>query len=212
MNASSEPGAQHMGLFWSLRLDGPLPAAPVSRVPATFLRASSENADELAAAMGLDDPAPVLQRFQRGCHCYIARNADRLVAYGWITFDEELIGGLNLRVRLLPGEAYIWDCATLPAYRGQHLYPALLAHMQRELQSAGFRRIWIGMDADNRPSQLGIARAGFQHILDILQVRGEQTHTRTLLTRPCPGISEQDVRAAQYALFGDERTDKVTRN
>lgn len=207
MNASSEPDAQLMGLFWTLKLAGPLPAVPAPSIPATFLRAGPDLAAELSAAMELESPAPVLQRFQRGCHCYIARNAGQLVAYGWITFDEELIGGLDLRVRLLPGEAYIWDCATLPAYRGQGLYPALLAHMQRILQSNGLQRLWIGMDADNLPSQIGVARAGFQHILDLLQLRNAPA--RTFLARPYPGAAEREVQAARYTLFGDREVDKI---
>lgn len=207
MTQSSESDAQYMGLFWTLRLDEPLPAAPEPRIPATFLRAGSEIAGEVAAAMGFHHPAPVLQRFSRGCHCYVARSAQQIVSYGWITFDEERIGELGLSVRLLPGEAYIWDCGTLPAYQGQHLYAALLAHMQRELQTAGFRRIWIGMDADNLPSQAGVARAGFQHVLDILQTRARSE--RTLFVRACPGVPEEDVRAAQYALFGDRDASSI---
>jgi ribosomal protein S18 acetylase RimI-like enzyme len=208
MTPPSEPDTQHMGLFWTLRLDGSLPAAAEPRVPATFLRVGPEVAGELAAAMEFADPAPVLQRFRLGRHCYIGRSESRLVTYGWITFDEELIGGLDLRVRLLPAEAYIWDCATLPGYRGQHLYPALLAHMQRELQHAGYRRIWIGMDADNLASQAGVARAGFRHVIDILQVCN--TPARTFLARPVPGASQEDVQAARYALFGDREASRIT--
>ncbi len=208
MTLSSEPDAQHMGLFWTLRLDGPLPVTVEPRLPVTFMRAGPEIAGELAAAMNFPDAVPVLQRFDLGRHCYIGRSEGQLITYGWITFDEELIGGLDLRVRLLPGEAYIWDCATLPAYRGRHLYPALLSHMQRELQRAGFRRIWIGMDADNLPSQAGVALAGFQHVIDILQVR--DTPARTFLARPHPGASLDDVRAAQYALFGDRAMSRIT--
>jgi len=208
MTPSSEPDTQHMGLFWTLRLDGSLPATAEPRVPATFLRVGPEIAGELAAAMGFTDPAPVLLRFRLGRHCYIGRSEGRLVTYGWITFDEELIGGLDLRVRLLPGEAYIWDCATLPGYRGQRLYPALLAHMQRELQHAGYQRIWIGMDADNLASQAGVRRAGFQHVIDILQVRN--TPARTFLAHPAPGASREDVQAAQYALFGDREASRFT--
>lgn len=208
MTSFSELDAQHMGLFWTLRLDGPLPGAGEPRVPVTFLRAGPEIAGELATAMAFADSAPVLQRFRLGRHCYIGRSEGRLVTYGWITFDEELIGGLGLRVRLLPGEAYIWDCATLPVYRGQHLYPALLSYMQRELQRTGFRRIWIGMDAENLPSQAGVAQAGFQHIIDILQVR--DASARTFLVRPIPGASPEDVKAAQYALFGDRAASRFT--
>ena len=204
MTLPSENNAQYMGLFWTLRLDEPLPPASEPRIPATFLRADSGIAGEVATAMGFHHAAPVLQRFNRGCHCYIARSGEQIVSYGWITFDEERIGELGLSVRLLPGEAYIWDCGTLPAYQGQRLYAALLAHMQRELQIAGLHRLWIGMDADNLPSQAGVARAGFQHVLDIMQT--STPSARTLFVRPCPGVPEEDVRATQYALFGDRDT------
>lgn len=208
MTQSSENNAQYMGLFWTLRLDEPLPPAPEARIPATFLRADSGIAGEVATAMGFHHQAPVLERFSRGCHCHIARSGEQIVSYGWITFDEERIGELGLSVRLLPGEAYIWDCGTLPVYQGQRLYAALLAHMQRELQGTGFHRAWIGMDADNLPSQAGVARAGFRHILDIMQTRTPTT--RTLFVRACEGVPEEDVRAAQYALFGDHQANSVT--
>jgi len=199
MTPATEPGAQHMGTLWMLRLDRPLPPACEPRIPVTFQHAGPEIADELAAVMGYDESTTVLQRFRLGKYCYIASSAE-LITYGWITFDEERIGELGLSVRLQAGEVYIWDCATLPAYRGQHLYPALLSHMLRELQNAGLWRAWIGMDADNRPSQAGVARAGFQPIVDILQAR--DTSARTFLVRGCPGASAEDVQAAQYALFG----------
>ncbi len=206
----SELGAQHVGLFWMLRLDGQLPPAPEPRVPATFLRAGPELAGEVADAMGFHHPTPVSQRFQQNKQCHIARVEGQCVTYGWISFNEEHIGELGLTVRLLPGEAYIWDCGTLTAYQGQHLYPALLAHMLRELQNADVWRVWIGMDADNLPSQAGVVRAGFQPVVDILQVRA--TSTRTLLVRGYPGVSVQDVQAAQYALFGARETSSTNQN
>lgn len=208
MTAFSDADVQHMGLFWTLELGGPLPFAVKPRVPVTFQRVGPEVAGELASVMGFADSAAVSRRFGLGRHCYIGRCEDQPVTYGWITFDEEVIGGLDLRVRLLPGEAYIWDCATLPAYRGLGLYPALLACMQRELQRSGCQRIWIGMDAGNVPSQTGVARAGFRHVVDILQVR--TAPARVFLAQPAPGASQEDVLAARYALFGDREVSRIT--
>lgn len=203
-----EAHAQHMGILWMLHLSEQLPAGPAPRVAATFQRAGPEVAGELASAMGFGDPAPVLHRLQRGRHCYIARIEKRLVAYGWITFDREDIGELGLSVRLRPGEAYIWDCATLPAYRGQRLYPALLASILRELQRDGLQRAWIGMDADNLPSQTGAALAGFQPVIDILLAYTNSA--RTFLARGYPNMPEKQVQDAQYALFGDRTASSVT--
>ena len=42
-------------------------------------------------------------------------------SYGWVNFVEEHTGELNLRIQLLPGEGYLWDCATIPAFRRSRL-------------------------------------------------------------------------------------------
>src|ERR1700682_4302730 len=57
MTLSSEAGIQHLGIFWMLKLDGPVPPGPGPEpgIPATFLRAGPEIAGELAEAMMLDN-------------------------------------------------------------------------------------------------------------------------------------------------------------
>ena len=150
--------------------------------------------------MGLDDPGIVLQRFATGRHCYAARVDGKLAAYGWVTFDEEAIGELGLRFRLKAGEAYIWDCATLPPYRRQHLYTALLSYIDSELPAAGLCRVWIGADMDNIVSQKGMALAGFQPAIDFL-VDSSPGISRPRLNRR-PGIPEQLVMDVHHALFG----------
>ncbi len=202
MTTPSETGA--LGIFWTMRLDRPLPGGSTPRVPAAIRRAGPEDVEELALAMGFDDPDPVLQRLGMGKHCYVARVEGRLVAYGWITFDTEEIGELGLHVRLREGEAYIWDCATLAAYRGQRLYPALLTCMLAELQRAGLRRVWIGTDADNLPSQSGVALAGCQPVVDIILAPDGG-----YATRGRPGVSPQEVLDAHYALFGNRDTSRI---
>lgn len=202
MTLPSEIGA--LGILWILELDRPLVGDPQPRVPATFQRADSEVAGELAQAMGFANPFPVLRRITSGKRCYIARVEGKLVSYGWITFDEEGIGELGLTIRLKPGEAYIWDCATLPAYRGQRLYPALLAYMLGELQREGYRRVWIGTDADNLPSQVGVALVGCRAVLEIVQAPDGR-----YLSRGRPGEPLQDLLDADYALFGNRDASRI---
>jgi hypothetical protein len=72
---------------------------------------------------------------------------------------------------LLHEEAYIWDCVTLPAFRRNHLYSALLTYIVGELRAEKFHRIWIGADLNNLASQRGIARAGFIHVADLVLER-----------------------------------------
>src|SRR6266496_6227145 len=105
----SKINTQHIGTFWMLKLDRPLPAGLVPRIPTNFMRIGPEIAQELAQAMELDGPTVILQRFAAGRYCYAVRVAGQLVTYGWVTFDEEDIGELGLSIRLKAGEAYIWD-------------------------------------------------------------------------------------------------------
>jgi phospholipase/carboxylesterase len=193
--------AQPQGTLWTLDLDQPLPVGPVLQVPVAFMRAGLEVAQELAQAMDLDDPAVVLQRFDNGRHCYIGRIEGTLVTYGWVTFDEEGIGELSLSIRLKAGEAYIWNCATLPEHRGQRLYPALLTHILGELHRQGLHRVWIGTDADNLPSQSGMAIAGLQPIGDVVISR--VLTMRRAWMRGRQGVPEQLVIDVRYALFGE---------
>src|SRR5258707_13583773 len=105
--------------------------------------------------MDLGDQAVVLQRFDNGRHCYVGRIEGTVATYGWVTFDEEDIGELSLSIRLKAGEAYIWNCATLPAYRGERLYPALLTPVIGELHRQGVRRGWIWPEPHNLPAPKG---------------------------------------------------------
>jgi len=200
MALASEIGPQHLGTLWVLDLGEPLLFGPMPRVAVMFQRVGPEAAPLLAQAMGLEDSAEVLQRFAAGKRCYIGTVDDVLATYGWVTFDKELIGELRLRIRLAPGEAYIWDCATSGAYRGLRLYPALLWYIINDLRAEGLRRIWIGADADNLPSQTGIALCGFQPIIDIVLDR--VLAIRMSWARGCPGAPEQLVEDARRKLLG----------
>jgi predicted esterase/GNAT superfamily N-acetyltransferase len=201
MMRSAEADAQPQGTLWMLDLNQPLPTGPIPQVPVGFMRPGPEVAQELAQAMLLDDQAEVLRRFDNGRQCYVGRVDGKLVTYGWVTFDEEEIGELSLNIRLKAGEAYIWNCATLPAFRGQRLYPALLAYIVGELYRQGLRRIWIGTDTGNLPSQSGIALVGFQAIGDIVSVHG--LNVRRSWLRGRPGVSTPLVADMRSSLLGD---------
>ncbi len=198
MTQPAEADAQPQGTFWMLNLDQPLLFGLVPRLPVAFMRIGPEVAQELAHAMQLDDPSVVLQRFARGCHCYAGTIDGKLTNYGWVTFDEEGIGELGLNFRLKAGEAYIWDCVTLPAYRGLRLYPALLKYILCELQSLGLYRAWIGADTDNLASQSGLALVGFQPVVDVFIA-----HVSTVpqfWVRGRLGVPEKLVKHVRHAL------------
>ena len=200
MMVTAEHDPRRAGVIWALNLDEPTPAI-VPHILATFRRAGPESVPALAEAMGGGDPAEVLKRFESGRRCYTAWAGDQLAAYGWVSFDEEHIAELNLRLRLLPGEAYIWNCVTLPAYRQNYLYSGLLVYILKELRSGNLCRAWIGADLDNVASQRGIARAGFKPVADLIIAR--VLTLRSVWVQGRPGVPESLVAEARRAFLNN---------
>lgn len=201
---SAENDPRRAGTIWTFELDQPIPIVLPS-MDVTFYRVGSDSITELAAAMVDTHSAEILTRFERGRQCYVARAENRIAAYGWVSFEEEYIGELNLRLRLLPGEAYIWNCATLPAFRRKLLYSALLTYILADLWSQKLNRVWIGADLDNVVSQRGIARAGFQHVADLILAR--VLTLRQVWVQGRPGVPESLVAEARRAFLNNR--DKV---
>ncbi len=164
---ATESNLQGAGTIWVVNLDEPVPAVS-PRLTATFHRVGPDLVPAFVSTMDHNASADLLQRFETGRRCYAAWVEDQLASYGWVSFEEEHIGELNLRIQLLPGEVYIWDCATIPAFRQNGLYSALLGYIIKELRAEGLCRAWIGADMDNRHSQQGMARAGFHHVADLV--------------------------------------------
>ncbi len=173
MTISRHTWAFERGTLWAVDLagEGQAPALVSARAAAVFGEAHRETAAPLAAAMGLPDPDPVLRRFANGRRCFAAWIEDRIAAYGWVSQATECIGELERKIQLLAGEAYIWDCATLPPYRRQRLYSALLGHVLTQLRGEGVRRVWIGTSLHNQPSLRGFANAGFQPVVTLAYAR-----------------------------------------
>jgi GNAT superfamily N-acetyltransferase len=201
---SAENDPRRAGTIWTLDLDEPVPVV-TPLVPAAFRGAGPDLAPALVSAMdGVSYPG-LIKRFENGRRCYIAQVEDQIASYGWVSLDDEHIGELNLRIKLLPGEVYIWDCATIPAFRRRHLYSALLAYIIEELRAEGLCRAWIGADMDNKPSQQGMARAGFHHVADLVVER--VLAMRQVWVQGLPGVPEQIVAEARRAFLNDR--DKI---
>jgi len=203
--SSEEPTPERIGTIWHMRLaEAALPVEP--GMPTTFDQPGLESAAELASAMGLADLSAVRQRLASGRRCYALRAGGSLATYGWVSFDGEDVGGLGLHLQLLPGEAYIWDCATQPEFRGRGLYPALLGRIVAALAAEGLRGAWIGADYHNRPSHAGINRAGFTPLADLVAApadAGERRRLGWLVARP--GIGPQQLAEAERVYLGGSR-------
>jgi ribosomal protein S18 acetylase RimI-like enzyme len=206
MMGSAENNPRRAGTIWMLNLDEEVPAI-TPLIPATFRRVGPDLLPALASSVSGVSSEELLKRFETGRRCYAAWVGDQVAAYGWVSLNEEHIGELNLQIKLLPGEAYIWDCATAPEFRRNHLYSALLGYIVKELRSEGLCRAWIGADIDNIPSQQGIARAGFHHVADLVVAR--LLAMRQIWAKGKPGVPEAIVAEARRVFLNDR--DKIWR-
>ena len=133
-----------------------------------FDAASSRDVAGLAALTGLA-PDEVTARLAAGNRCYVARLGGEPVGYGWVADAGAAIGELDLAFRLEAGDRYLWDFATLEAWRGRGLYPHLLQTILRAEDGA---RFWIINAPENVASARGIAKAGFAEVGSLAFARG----------------------------------------
>lgn len=122
---------------------------------------TDKTAESLAQATNQPDPTSISSRLESGRRCVVARVQRQIAAFGWISHGLECVGELERDFRMQPGAAYVWDCVTLPAFRKNGLYTALLCHINRQLASENISRVWIGTSQTNQPSLKGIIRAGY---------------------------------------------------
>jgi GNAT superfamily N-acetyltransferase len=155
------------GTLWAWETGDGLPPICPARVEVEFEQVRMVDLADLTIAMNLSTPQPILQRLQGNRRCFSLRIAGQIAAYGWVTHGVECVGELERQFHLNDDEAYIWDCGTVPAWRGQRCYSALLSHIIYQLHGEGVPRIWIGASRQNQPSIQGFVNAGFQRVIDL---------------------------------------------
>lgn len=200
---------RRVGTIWTMDLRQPPSVVIQPLVQVSFRRLEPESAQaaaEAAAHSGMAESQDsaleeINRRFERGRWCYAAWAGEKVAAYGWVSFEAEYVGELDLTLRIATCEAYIWDCATVPAFRQKRLYSALLSYIAGELHGEGLTRAWIGADMDNQPSQRGIDRAGFQRVADLALTMAPSKERFLFL--PYPGVSQQRAAEARRLFLGE---------
>lgn len=129
-----------------------------------FDEVGPEAAAELESAMG-DEGDLVGLRLARGCRCLAVRSGGELAGYGWLSSGPEWIGELHMEIRPRPGEVYVWNCVTLPAYRGRGLFRALLEEAIQKAGREGRSRLWIG--TVDGVGEASVAAVGFTPVLRV---------------------------------------------
>jgi len=115
--------------------------------------------------------AEARERIERGHRAYVALVDDAPVGWGWSAAREASIGELWLRLRMPPGNRYLWGFETAPEWRGRGVYPRLLQCILR-YEAAEAERFWIGHEPGNAASARGILKAEFEHLGEIMILPG----------------------------------------
>ncbi|HKT83157.1 MAG TPA: GNAT family N-acetyltransferase [Solirubrobacterales bacterium] len=101
-------------------------------------------------------------RLARGCRCFAAFDGERVLGYGWKSTGPEWIGEVGLEISPGAGEAYIWNCVTLPEYRRQGVFRRVLT---RICNDDGLARLWIASLAGTAEGALPLL--GFEPVLTV---------------------------------------------
>jgi hypothetical protein len=95
----------------------------------------------------------------RKCICYAVQNNDLYVHKSWVYFDTLILRKIGSPSR----NPIIGDCFTDPNFRGNHLYPQVLAHIIGDIfTNYQIDHLFILVSTKNTPSIKGIERAGFK--------------------------------------------------
>jgi GNAT superfamily N-acetyltransferase len=196
-----QPWTVEHGTLWAVEPGVRLPPICSAHVEAVFEEMGLGDADALASAMNLPTPELVLQRVHSNRRCFSLKVAGQIASYGWVTRGAECVGELERTFHLHDDEAYIWDCGTVPAWRGQRCYSALLSQLIYRLHREGAPRIWIGASRQNQPSIRAFANAGFQPVVDVTYRRF--VHLTVMSVHHAPSARRSLVSAAYRILLND---------
>lgn len=193
-----QPWTVERGTLWVWEASHDLPPPYPVRVDAQVQEIEETDLGDLTVAMELAGPEPIRRRLEAGRRCVVLKIGGQIATYGWVTQGVESVGELERNFNLCDDEAYIWDCATVPAWRGQRLFSALLSRLIARLASEGVQRIWIGASRHNRPSIRAFANAGFQPVVDVVYRRVYRL--TTLWLEPAPSV-ERPLLLAAYRIL-----------
>lgn len=122
----------------------------------------SADTSRIATLAGIT-PYEAATRMQNGHLLYIGWLHHQPVAYGWSAVQRAEIGEIGCSFVIPDGDRYLWDFATLPAWRGHGLFPRLLQAIV-SAESVAVGRFWIAYLPQNGASERGIIKAGFRTV------------------------------------------------
>lgn len=179
--------------------------APIKTDGLVFRQIKPSEASLLQAAMeqaGVYEAGDVVRRLAAGREAFVGEVPGahpHLATFGWLALDTEPLGKSGCAFEPPPGDAYLYDFATLPDYRRRGYYPALLRYILQVLAERSIGRAWIGTEPGNEISARSIARAGFFKVADTQYLPTEGDQPPHFELHALPNISADLLQAARQA-------------
>lgn len=163
----------------------------------------AEALQQVMAQAGNYPPGDAAQRLGKKRLGYVGQipGTEIWAAYGWAALDTEPMGGSGFAFQPPAGDAWLYDFATLPAYRGRGYYGILLHYILKDLARLGVGRAWIGTAPGNAVSARSIARAGFTLVTEGRFVPPAPGREAYLEEIPAPGISQELLELARQTVI-----------
>ncbi len=201
--ASHDPWIFRRGSLWAADLTAREVGSSPASLPASISPIRPDTFPRLVSAAGQMDPiAPdaLAKRLAIGRQCFAAWIGDSVAAYGWVTRGPEWVSEFERELNVLAGEAYLWNCATVPHYRRHRLFSAVISQVAETLRQEGLKRLWIIGMLTATAMLHSVGSAGFEPVLGLTYVR--LFNKRMLLTTPVRGASPGQIEAARRLLRG----------
>ena len=99
---------------------------------------------------------------QSGKRCWVLRNGTGIVSSCWAATDFAEIPYLDLRIQLAPGQIYLFDTYTAPAYRGRFHASLLVTGLVQSFRRQSERAVISAVLPENRSGMALFGRLGFQ--------------------------------------------------
>lgn len=131
------------------------------KINVTIAQATIDDLPRFKDIVDVDKYGRLRERFRRGQVCFAVYDAERIIGFSWISFDDEYDADVDIKVETGDHEAYLYDSYVDSEYRGNRLYTSLLARKLNYLATRNFNRAIIFIAVTNLSSLRGALSVGF---------------------------------------------------
>jgi ribosomal protein S18 acetylase RimI-like enzyme len=158
--ALGELGYRRLLLFQRF-LDQPIQRI-MPRIPLTTELLREHDINAYLAFRPDSSRSTILQRFGAGERCFVARYDGQIVCANWAVTEQAWIPYLEREIPMQPGDVYVYDSFTAPAFRNRNIAPALAVEILKYFRGAGYRRMMMVMLPENRANRRARAKTGYR--------------------------------------------------